>query len=133
MEHILLTETSINPQKIFQIRREVENICTGKHINNDNLVNYIRETNSSFFIVSNNLQATVEGNIKETGITHKFKKIIGCDTYNSNKPSTLSWQKLVNEFDLNIFDTLVVGDSPKTDGIYARNIGLPYFQISSFT
>lgn len=132
MEHILLTETSINPQKIFQIRQEVENICTGKHINNYNLVNYIRETNSSFFIVSNNLQATVEGNINDTGIQKKFKKIIGCDTYCVMKPSTLSWQKLASEFDLKTSDTLVVGDSPQTDGLYAQQIGIPYFQIPSF-
>jgi len=63
---------------------------------------------------------------------HKFKKIIGCDTYYSIKPSTLSWQKLVSEFNLKVSNTLLVGDSPQTDGLYARNIGVPYFQIPSF-
>jgi len=132
MEHILLNETTINPQMIFQIRREVENICTGKHINNYKLVNFISDSKNNYFIVSNNLQVTVEHNIRKLGIFCDFKKIIGCDSYNSNKPSTLSWQKLFSEFDLKTSDTLVVGDSPQTDGLYAKNIGLPYFQIPSF-
>ena len=41
-------------------------------------------------------------------------------------------KKLVSEFDLKTSDTLIVGDSPQTDGVYAKNIGLPYFQIPSF-
>ena len=133
MEHTLLSKKLSNPQKIFQIRNKVESLHNGNHINNKNLINFIRKTDNSFFIVSNNLHATVNNNIKTLGIIHKFRKIIGCDTYYSLKPCTLSWQKLVSEFNLKTSDTLLVGDSPQTDGLYAKKIGLPYFQIPSFT
>ena len=129
MEHTLLSETSINPHKIFQFRKEVECEYRGKHVNNKKLIEYIQNNDNYFFIVSNNLQDTIISNISELGIIHKFKKIIGCDTYYSIKPCTLSWHKLVNEFNLKTSDTLVVGDSPQTDGLYAKKIGLPYFQI----
>lgn len=132
MEHILLSETSLNPHKIFQFRNDVESVHIGNHINNEKLVDYIQQNDNCFFIVSNNLHATVNNNIKTLGIMHKFRKIIGCDTYYSLKPCTLSWQKLVSEFNLKTSDTLLVGDSPQTDGLYAKKIGLPYFQISSF-
>lgn len=133
MEHILLSEASLNTHKIFQFRNDVESLHIGKHINNEKLVDFIQKNDNSFFIVSNNLQCTILSNINELGILHKFKKIIGCDTYYSSKPSILSWHKLANEFNLKTSDTIVVGDSPQTDGLYAKKIGLPYFQIPSFT
>jgi HAD superfamily hydrolase (TIGR01549 family) len=133
MEHILLSKKSLNPKTIFQIRKDAENMHIGKHINNEILIEYIQKNDNYFFIVSNNLHDTILRNINELGILHKFKKIIGCDTYYSSKPSILSWHKLANEFNLQTSNTLVVGDSPQTDGLYAKKIGLPYFQIPSFT
>jgi FMN phosphatase YigB (HAD superfamily) len=132
MERVLLSEFPKNIKRIFEFRSKVETVYNGKHLNNKKLIDFIRKTNANFFIVSNNLQSTVSRNISDQGLMHKFKKIIGCDSYYSIKPSTLSWQKLVSEFDLKTSDTLIVGDSPQTDGVYAKNIGLPYFQIPSF-
>ena len=132
METVLISEFPTNIKRIFEFRSKVETIYNGKHINNKKLIDHIIEANANLFIVSNNLKSTVCRNITELGIMHKFKKIIGCDSYYSIKPSTLSWQKLVSEFDLKTSDTLIVGDSPQTDGVYAKNIGLPYFQIPSF-
>jgi len=132
MERVLISKFPTNIKGIFEFRSKVETTYNGKHINNKKLIDYILETNANLFIVSNNLKSTVCRNITELGIMHKFKKIIGCDTYYSIKPSTLSWQKLVSEFNLKVSNTLLVGDSPQTDGLYARNIGVPYFQIPSF-
>ena len=132
MEKALLSEFPKNTKRIFEFRSKVETVYNDKHINNEKLIDFIRKTSVNCFIVSNNLQSTVSRNITVLGLMHKFKKIIGCDSYYSIKPSTLSWQKLVSEFDLKTSDTLVVGDSPQTDGVYATNIGLPYFQIPSF-
>ena len=133
MEYSLLSLKSINPHKIFQIRSKVESVYVGKHINNEKLIEYIQKNSNHFFIVSNNLHATIISNIVELGILYKFKKIVGCDTYYSVKPSIISWHNLVNEFNLKTSDTLVVGDNPQTDGMYAKKIGLPYFQIPDFS
>tara|TARA_B100000989_G_scaffold103827_1_gene76066 strand:+ start:10108 stop:10686 length:579 start_codon:yes stop_codon:yes gene_type:complete len=115
--------------EILKFRRCLEIQYLGKHLPHEILVNSIRNIDSNLFIVSNNLCETVTSGLSSFKVLENFTRIIGVDTLCSPKPSTLSWDYLVKHHNLNSYDTLYVGDSPATDGIYSSKIGIPFLQL----
>jgi FMN phosphatase YigB (HAD superfamily) len=129
MEKILIERFPSDVKKIFSFRRKVEEQIVNL-IPNYKLVEFISVCNQQLFIVSNNLTHTVETGLRFLGIHQKFTEIIGVDFFNIPKPSTVSWEYLSDKYKLNYTNTIFIGDSPENDGVYAKNAGIYYHQIT---
>jgi FMN phosphatase YigB (HAD superfamily) len=132
MEYILIENFPKKSSEILNFRKNLELGFHNNHINNSFVVEFIKNTNNNLFIVSNNFYTTIKHNLENLCIYDKFTKIITCDTYNQIKPSVVSWTNLSSDYKLSCRDTILIGDNPLTDGVYAKKIGITYFQIITF-
>jgi FMN phosphatase YigB (HAD superfamily) len=131
MEYELLKFFPDRRNQILEFRRNVESNASMHYTPNVNLVKLIINIEKKAFIVSNNLTETITPILKDLNIYHKFMEIIGVNTFYNPKPSLVSWNYLSKKFNLNKEKTLLIGDSPQTDGMYAKKSGIFYLQINS--
>lgn len=128
MEKKLIDQFPLESKKIFSFRRKIEKQIDGQTPNIE-LVQFISNCDSNFFIVSNNLTCTIEDGLSFLGIHQKFKEIIGVDFFNIPKPSIKSWEYLSGKYKLNFTNTIFIGDSPENDGVYANKARIYYLQL----
>lgn len=131
MEYKLIGLYPSDVNNILSFRRNLETSLIADAVPNITITDSIKKFENDMFIISNNLTSTITHILDGLNILEKFTKIIGIDTYYSPKPSTKSWEKLRQDHSFSLDKTLFIGDSPETDGQFARSIGINYFQISS--
>tara|TARA_B100000242_G_scaffold108043_1_gene75047 strand:+ start:238 stop:786 length:549 start_codon:yes stop_codon:yes gene_type:complete len=132
MEKTLLMEFPLLKEQIYQFRSVLEPKYLNKHLLNKNIFSKLKSTNNNY-IVSNNLTNTVISGLEYFNLLHFFKKVIGVDFMYSPKPSTKSWLFLKEYYNLSVSSTVMIGDNPMTDGLYASNIGLSYENVQLIT
>jgi HAD superfamily hydrolase (TIGR01549 family) len=131
MEYKLIEIYPSKVNNILSFRRSLESSLISYSVPNKSITDSIKKFDKDMFIISNNLTGTITHILEDLNILKKFTKIIGIDTYYSPKPSTMSWEKLCQNYSFSLDKTLFIGDSPETDGQFARSIGINYFQIPS--
>ncbi|RYE21372.1 MAG: hypothetical protein EOP51_15760, partial [Sphingobacteriales bacterium] len=58
---------------------------------------------------------------------------LGIDDVGLPKPSVKAAQILCEQHGVDLHKSILVGDSPSTDGEFCRLAGIPYFNIQPFT
>ena len=117
--------------KVLSFRNNLESSLMSDTLPNECIIDSINKFDNDMFIISNNLTSTITYVLDSLNILNKFIDIIGVDSYCSPKPSTISWFKLSQNHSFILNNTLFIGDSPETDGLFAKRVGINYFQISS--
>lgn len=128
MEKVLLKNFPNKANTIYLFRRHLEAKYTNSHILNKDILSEISNDNNNF-IVSNNLTCTVEHGLKFYKIHHFFKEVIGVDFSFSPKPNVNTWHYLKNKYSLIESKTIMYGDNPLTDGLFAKKANIVYRNI----
>lgn len=136
MEALIMQAHPDRADEIFFFRKQIEEKALSKHIP----VQHIAEVLQSdiltgkyrLFIVSNNLYETIHSGLKELGLENKFEAILGVDTVGLPKPYIRAADILQNTYNVDLKQTVMLGDSDSTDGVFCQRIGIPFLNIQSF-
>jgi len=88
--------------------------------------------NYDCYIVSNNLHSTIVSGLNALGVLHCFKGIYGVDTIGVPKPAIDSINLLQKKYGLDTATTIMLGDSPSTDGKYCELLNMKFLNVNSF-
>ena len=128
MEKELLKKFPKKANLVYLFRSNLEDNHKNDHILNKNILSEITIGRNNF-IVSNNLTETVFSGLKLYKLDHFFKEVIGVDFSFSPKPYMDSWLYLKNKYSLLESNTIMYGDNPLTDGLFAKNANIVFSNI----
>jgi len=123
---------------IFAFRRRLEGDVKGAHLPDADVVALISALGQPpgsrrLFVLSNNLHVTVEEGLKAIGIVDCFEAILAVDDVGMPKPSPRAASLLQERYGVGLGQSVLVGDSPSTDGEFCRRTGIPYFNVKTLT
>lgn len=123
---------------IFDFRRRLESNVNGSHIPDLDVVALITSLGQQpnpkrLFVVSNNLHITVEEGLKAIGIFDCFEEILAVDDVGRPKPSPRAAKILQDVYKIELGQSMLIGDSPSTDGEFCRRTGIPFFNVKTLT
>ena len=81
------------------------------------------------FIVSNNLNRTVEVGLKQLALRDAFEAILGVDDVGMPKPAVCAFEMLEEQHGLVAENCVFVGDNERTDGGFCKALGIPFINI----
>jgi len=100
-------------------------------VSKHNLIAQIRANlqGRPLFIVTNGHTALQQHKVKCLGLDSLASKVVYCDKHNPEqlKPSRWAWDRLLADYQFS--HPLYVGDSPATDGGFARKAGIDYYRF----
>ena len=133
MEAAVLQQTDLAPSRVFQYRESLESALSGKHNPIHEVVSLIgvvqQRPDLRLFIVSNNLTATVRDGLEQLKLLDYFTDIYGVDTVGLPKPDTKAAELLKAEYQVELKKTVFFGDSPLTDGLFCKKVGIHFINI----
>lgn len=127
-------------QKLLHIRKTAEETgLEGMQINSE-VIELIREVSSIrrsratktpiLTVLSNNLDVTVRTSLEKAGIAGCFDDIIGLESAGYRpKPDIQGAKMILERYSTSPKQTLLIGDSDKTDGAVARSLELNYREV----
>lgn len=134
MEALALTDYPSEAAYILAFRSQIESAIDGGHKPIDAVIDLLQQIHLRYdcYIVSNNLSSTVVSGLTSLGLLHCFKGIYGVDTVGLPKPATTSIDLLQKNYGLDTRTTVMLGDSPSTDGKYCELLNIDFLNITSF-
>jgi FMN phosphatase YigB (HAD superfamily) len=134
MEAIALTLYPDERDYIFSFRKRIESNVEINHEPIAPVIELLKNIHTKYncFIVSNNLSATILDGLNTLGLENCFKGILGVDSVGIPKPHIKSIFLLKDQFDLETNQTIMLGDSPTTDGKYCETLDIIFLDINKF-
>ncbi len=118
-------------EEIFSFRYSLEKSLEGKHEPINLVIDLIKGGQlGSLHIISNNLKSTICSGLEQFNIRQFFDVIIGVDEAGFPKPCTDAWNILIKYREISKNSCLFIGDSDKTDGMFARKVGIPFLDVA---
>lgn len=134
MEARALAHAPEEAKPIFQYRHNLESAVDGSHEPVQKivaLINFLVSTGEyNLYIVSNNLHKTVESGLAQLNLSGAFDIILCIDDVGIPKPDTKAFYLLAKTTGLDAKDSIFIGDSDQTDGVFCSNLGMTYLQVN---
>lgn len=134
MEARALAYAPEEADRIFQHRHYLESGLDGSHEPVQKtiaLIKFLASTGQyQLYIVSNNLHRTVEHGLLQLNIALMFDVVLGIDDVGVPKPDTKAFHLLAETANLAVEDSIFIGDSDQTDGVFCSNLGMTYLNIN---
>ena len=110
-------------EKAFQIIRKYELENLEKWKINTFFINWIIQNSDKKIVcvLSNNTKSTIEKFLFKTNLTSHISKYITLDDVNKAKPNDEGFNKIINHFDLELNEVILIGDSTSDEIIAKKN------------
>lgn len=134
MEALALATYPNETAYILSFRNSIESEIDGGHKPIYAVIDLLQQIYELYncYIVSNNLTSTIVSGLDGLGLLPCFKGIYGVDTVGLPKPATTSIDLLQKNYGLDTRTTVMLGDSPSTDGKYCELLNINFLNITSF-
>jgi HAD superfamily hydrolase (TIGR01549 family) len=134
MEALALRHFPESNERIFYFRNELESALDGGHeplAGACELIRYLRgQGGYRMFIVSNNLNRTVEVGLKQLELRDAFEAIFGVDDVGMPKPEVSAFEMLEEQYGLVAENCVFIGDNDRTDGGFCKSAGIEFINIT---
>jgi len=133
MEQRALQNSPQEWDDIYIFRQKVESAVSGHHLPHPLICEAVQELHRKgtlLSILSNNLRETLEAGLKQLNLTSYFHTILGVDNTRDPKPGTKGFTILKEKLKLNPSQTVMMGDSPQTDGAFCSATGIHFVHIT---
>lgn len=118
---------------VYKFRNALESSVQGRHVPNEPVISLIKEnvcrSRIPMFVLSNNLQATVESGLSQLGLKDSFNAIFGVDRVGGSKPD-ISGLAFLQDAGVDVNAAVFFGDSPDTDGAFCLAAGIPFINVN---
>jgi len=121
-------------ESVMTFRQYIESEVNGLHEPKPSVCRALKELKASsatLSILSNNLQQTVRGGLEELGLSEIFECVLGVDDTRDPKPGITGLELLKQRVALVPGRSVLVGDSPQTDGLFCERVGIPFLLVPS--
>ena len=114
---------NLEKEKAFEIIRNYELENLEKWEINLFFINWIIQNSNKkiICILSNNTKSTIEKFLVKTNLTNYISYYITLDDVNQAKPNDEGFNKIINHFDLELNEVILIGDSTSDEIIAKKN------------
>lgn len=114
---------NLEKEKAFEIIRNYELENLEKWEINLFFINWIIQNSNKkiICILSNNTKSTIEKFLVKTNLTNYISYYITLDDVNKAKPNDEGFNKIINHFDLELNEVILIGDSTSDEIIAKKN------------
>ncbi|GEM_PF-1253946 len=132
MEEEVIRVQGLSFERAIAFRQELEQSVAGEHREHRSLCDAARALfakGCTLAILSNNLQQTVRSGLTQLGLEACFSVVLGVDDVGEPKPSPKGLACLQERSGTDWNSSLLIGDSPSTDGAFCKAVGIPFLQV----